>query len=42
MDSIAEGNWRALALSAVIPSLIMLTCTYLFINESPRYLLISG
>ncbi|CAD8179099.1 unnamed protein product [Paramecium pentaurelia] len=42
LDSIATGNWRALAITNSIPCLICLIGIIIYIHESPRFLISQG
>lgn len=42
MDNLVEGNWRAVALCAVIPCIIMIIGNIYYLEESPRYLIIDN
>lgn len=40
--NLSEGNWRAIALINGIPAFICMLGSYLYIEESARFLIISG
>lgn len=42
LDSIATGNWRALAITNSIPCLICLIVSIIYLYESPRFLICQG
>lgn len=42
LDSIAKGNWRAIAVTNSIPCFICLIGSVLYLHESPRFLISQG
>ncbi|KRX07494.1 Major facilitator superfamily domain, general substrate transporter [Pseudocohnilembus persalinus] len=42
LDSLKSGNWRMLLLFSSFPSIISFTLSYLYLYESPRFLLLTA
>lgn len=42
MENFKQGNWRKLALVSIFPCIGVVISNLLFIDESPRYLIISN